>query len=243
LKYSLSKSCLQNELLLDRLVSICSTILLKHTNIANACYILADATHYNSPSLVECLHGYIAANLETFLENHMLDDLPVDLIKRLAEFIRMKQLEELPVSRSGRIVELAMQKHSEWLAQQDIPQPIVHPVRYGLHKASPKLSPPSPGRKLHRQPSGLGSPLPSPLMRPQAPGRFPPSGDDIFVMDESDPLPALNLDQIKPSSMKQEAGLSSVWKPSTAPRFVFFILSSPSTIPCCGQDRPEGHHG
>jgi len=221
----------QNELLLDRLVVLCSTVILKYTNITTACYSLADATHFHSPLLVESLHSYIAANMEIFLENHMLDDMPVELIYRLAKFVRKKQADKSPVSRSNQIVETAMQNQSDWLALQDIPQPIIQANRHGLYKLSPKLSPSSPNKKPHRRTSALGSPLPSPTIHPRA--SHPPSQGDIFVMDEAESLPAFNLDHIQPVSTRSNVGgpaptQTMAWKASSSVRFVMCLLVQPA---------------
>ena len=206
-------------------------MILKYTNITTACYSLADATHFHSPLLVESLHSYIAANMEIFLENHMLDDMPVELIYRLAKFVRKKQADKSPVSRSNQIVETAMQNQSDWLALQDIPQPIIQANRHGLYKLSPKLSPSSPNKKPHRRTSALGSPLPSPTIHPRA--SHPPSQGDIFVMDEAESLPAFNLDHIQPVSTRSNVGgpaptQTMAWKASSSVRFVMCLLVQPA---------------
>ena len=213
--------------MLDRLVILCSTVILEHTDITNACYILANATHFNSPLLVESLHGYMSANMEILLENHMLDDMPPVLIKCLAEFVYKKQVEKSPEARSMLTVEAALEKHSEWLEQQDIPEPIIPLDRHAPHKASPKLSPSSPSRKLHRRPSALGSLLSSPTICAQPTSHLPPV-DGVFNTDEQDLFSSFNLDRIQPLSASLDTNQTSrpaaAWKANLVPRFVVYTL-------------------
>lgn len=86
---------------------------------------------------------------------------------------------------------------ARWLAEQDIPKPIVRTARQEREvnakmAMSPRLSP-----KRSRKASGPTSPMSSPLVRPAqktatASGP-PPQGDDLFAMDDADFVPALNL--------------------------------------------------
>ncbi|KAH0836900.1 hypothetical protein J3R83DRAFT_8715 [Lanmaoa asiatica] len=64
-----------NELLLTRLVLLCSRIVLKYLNVYNACYLLTDAVHFNAVDLVESIQSYMTANIEMLLESRILDDL------------------------------------------------------------------------------------------------------------------------------------------------------------------------
>lgn len=53
------------ELLLDRLVLVCSTVILRHTTIYNVCSLLDSAGFYNAYALRDSLQHYIAQNMET----------------------------------------------------------------------------------------------------------------------------------------------------------------------------------
>ncbi|THH16852.1 hypothetical protein EW146_g3853 [Bondarzewia mesenterica] len=177
-----------NELLLDRLLLICSSVLLNHVNIHNVCRILSDAAHLHCPPLIKRLHWYMAVNMETLLESQMLDELTPRLVKDLSISIREGQLEKSPAARSGCLVDGVMKKNEEWLTLQDIPQPI---ARSAPNKYSPKLSP----KRSHRRPSV--DPFPSPSVRPAIITSRPPqpvSSNDVFEMDDADLVPALNLD-------------------------------------------------
>ncbi|GJE90521.1 hypothetical protein PsYK624_066610 [Phanerochaete sordida] len=90
-----------NELLLDRMVLLCSRVIQQRITIANATSILAEASLFHATALVQSVQGYIASNLETLLERRLLDALPADLVKQLAAFVRAAQEVKAPVARTG----------------------------------------------------------------------------------------------------------------------------------------------
>ncbi|KAL5492938.1 hypothetical protein ACEPAI_4386 [Sanghuangporus weigelae] len=222
------------ELLLDRLLLVCSSVILQFLNINNACAILSDASHFNAKQLVSSVHGYLAWNLETLLESRMLDDLPVHLLRQLADFIRARQSEKLPVTRSEMMVEKALETWKDWLALQDIPQTIV-PGRksYAGHtRHSPKLSPEmvAATSKRNRRTSAVQSSTsyspPQDLHHPITPPSAPiqktveASSDDIFMMDDVQDVPPLNLSSAQDSTSSvtpkdghlRASGTYSPWK-------------------------------
>ncbi|TFY78752.1 hypothetical protein EWM64_g5263 [Hericium alpestre] len=198
-----------NELLLDQLLLICSDILLKYVNLNNVCSVLADAAYLHCLPLVESLHRYLAVNIEPLLESRLLDDLTPRLIKDLSRDVQLLQLEKSPVSRSERLVREAMSKNEAWLAEQDIPHPIIPRT---ANKGSPRLSP-----KMSRRPSIPSSPLTSPTVRPNSSSRasqLTMSGDDLFVMDD---VPALNLDTAGGDAGASDSVLrGSPWRKTTS---------------------------
>jgi hypothetical protein len=205
----------QNELLLDRLVLLCSAVILKWTDINNACYILSDASHFHAQQLVESIQGYIAANLETLLESRMLDDLTPALIKQLSNFVTRKQKEKSPKVRSNFMVDRAMAIHGDWLALQDIPEPIIPSSRFPARKDAP-LSPDPSKRRQSRTASVSNSPGVSPVITAQASSTI----DDIFDMDDTEAvvLPAPSIDPL--SSTVAPTSTVPVWKASSTPRSV-----------------------
>lgn len=233
----------QNELLLDRLVLLCSSVILANTNISNACYILSDATHYHAQQLIERLQAYITVNLESFLESRILDEIPYTLVKQLSTYVRAKHTEKSPFSRSNAFVNDMMQKHAEWLAEQDLPEPIVRRSAMMLLPAKSsagsskgggfveKISPPILGRM---KPSvSMTFPSTQPVMAPQSTLRRPPVGDDVFVMDEMDTAHSFipdsgSLPSSSPSAMATPASVPSpVWKASVSTRSVHLYLITP----------------
>lgn len=210
----------QNELLLDRLVLICSFVILKRVTVTNACSILAEASQFDAVPLIRQLQRYISINLETLLEVHMLDDLPIDLVKQLSTFIRTEQEIKSPVSRSGVLTNNALEANKAWLALQDIPTPIVRTSTSRIEgRNAAKLSPSGLGRKGGRSGSALvTSPPPSPAVRPQIEARqsqvaAATNDGEMFMMDDN--VPALALDQAQASQApKGGAG----WKVPSAPK-------------------------
>ncbi|ETW78515.1 hypothetical protein HETIRDRAFT_324419 [Heterobasidion irregulare TC 32-1] len=181
-----------NELLLDRLLLVCSSVLLQYVNVNNVCNILVDAAYLQCAPLVKCLHQYMAVNMEALLESRMLDDLDPRLIRALSMSICDQQISKSPVSRSGRLLSEAMNKNTQWLALQDIPRPIVCSAQI---KDSPRLSPKRSRRSFVDQ-------FGSPSIRAHASSAQPISGDDMFQMDDADVVPTLNLNAGSPWKSK-----------------------------------------
>lgn len=204
-----------NELLLDGLVLLCSKVILGLLSPYNACYILTDAIHYNAVDLVKSIESYITANLEMFLELEILDDLETLAVRHLAGFIRSQQAEKTPLMRSNRLAKEAVGRHQEWLANQDIPEPFVPIPRVSqVQKDSPGTSKPRARPILH-------SPSSSPSLMPSLPSKSGSRdivGDELFVMDDSDAVPTLDLNVPQPgfptSPMNQYATTTPrpVWK-------------------------------
>ncbi|KAI0057376.1 hypothetical protein BV25DRAFT_1973088 [Artomyces pyxidatus] len=202
-----------NELLLDRLVLICASIVLDYLNIHNVCSVFAEAALLDCLPFLESLQQYMAVNMETLLESRMLDDLDPRLIRQLLQSIRLQQSDKLPTTRSNRLVEQAMERNREWLDQQDIPEAIIRTVH---HKESPRLSP-----RTTRRPSLPTSPVNSPFMKPDVSRstQAAPVGDDIFAMDDSDFVPTLNLDASPGVDVQNTPYKPGPWKAkSTAPK-------------------------
>ena len=143
--------------------------------------------------------------MESFLETRILDEIPYTLVKQLAKFVRAKQMEKSPFSRSDAFVNEMMKKYAEWLAEQDIPRPIVraNALMIPHARASAGSSLLKKGRSMEKlSPLMFGSRmkpsinLTSPSTEPTTPGRLIttpqhtlrhlPLGDDVFVMDEMD---------------------------------------------------------
>jgi inhibitor of Bruton tyrosine kinase len=201
-------------------------VILNHTSIYNALYILADATHLHAEQLAERLQSYVTVNVEAFLDGGMLDDVPHALVEQLSQFAQQKQVEKSSISRSNILAQRALETHAEWLALQDIPSTIHRPTHLPSRKSltNVNLSPPGPSRKT-RLPV---SPPQSPNIQPERTIRRPPSGDDIFVMDDADAPPSFSLDQPQPTTPTSKcsnavASLSPIWKAPSVPRYVQFI--------------------
>ncbi|KAJ6490484.1 hypothetical protein DFH09DRAFT_374031 [Mycena vulgaris] len=207
LEFMFDVMAVADELLLDRLVLLCSAVILKWTDINNVCYILTDASYFHAQQLVESIQGYMAANMETLLEGRMLDDLTPALIKQLSAFVVRKQTEKSPKARSSYIVDRAMAVHGDWLALQDIPEPIIPSSRFPARRDAAPLSPDPSKRRRSRTASLSNSPVIAAQVSSSA-------IDDIFEMDDTEavvePAPAV--------AVESAASAVPVWKASSAPR-------------------------
>lgn len=150
----------------------------------NACYLLADAIHFNAVDLADRIQSYMTANLELLLESRILDDLDPRVARKLSEHARAKQTAQSPASRSNRLGLAALEKHKEWLALQDIPVTVIPSQKLWSGKDSPKMSPPSSVKKAAGRPLMYYSPTMSPVLRSSVTLQQPPMGDEIFAMDD-----------------------------------------------------------
>ena len=169
---------------------------------------------------MESVQGYMTANMESLLESRMLDDMPYALVKQLAKFARQQQLEKSPFSRSGLFIEKAMEKHAEWLKLQDVPEPIV-----AFHKTGPRKETAVSRVKLSPPGSGSNKKTVESIERPnsatpQRTLRRPPSGDDVFIMDEPESPGAESM----PLTPQAPPTSPPVWKAATVPRYVLLLM-------------------
>lgn len=213
----------QTELLLDRLILICSTVILRHVTVMNVCSLLADASYLNASNLVRSLQNYMAKNMECLLENRLVEDMDFDLIAQLGKAVRKEQSQKLPVSRSALLVNRGLEKHAGWLALQDIPQPIPRSSKAILApRHSPRLSPTTP---TVSKPS-LTRPLKIVPESPKAQSKVDKvTSDDVFVMDDEGIPPlfigspertiTISSDLIQPSASRSAA--SPAWKAKSVP--------------------------
>ncbi|KAI8963225.1 hypothetical protein F5Y11DRAFT_320229 [Daldinia sp. FL1419] len=105
-----------NELMLDRLSQICQKVIGRFVNTRNISNLLniispCSVTEFKDKGL-----EYICLQMESMLENHLLDDLDEDLLLELDEVVRDNQLARCPFARSGRADLLLHERHPE-LAQ------------------------------------------------------------------------------------------------------------------------------
>ncbi|KAI9440915.1 hypothetical protein H4582DRAFT_1811180 [Lactarius indigo] len=191
-----------NELLLDRLLLICSSILVKYITINNISAVYMEAASLHCEQLMDSLHQYMSVNMETLLEARLLDDLPPRLVRQLSSAVRGFQAAKSPFSRMQFPVNLAaaVHAHHEWIAKQDIPGPIV--------RSQPK-SQPKPSPKASRKSSLPTSPGSKPTL-PRTP-LLSNTGEDLFAMDEA-LVPPLNLDSTASTSELGQTPKAGPWK-------------------------------
>lgn len=130
--------------------------------------------------------------MEALLEARMLEALPYALVKELARSVQARQIEKAPFARGGASIAALLEHHAAWLALQDIPEPTMrHTVGEWRRDGAPsRVKCPVPAKETHTL-------------------RRPPSGDDIFLMDEAD-TPKITADTGVQSAL--------VWKAHGAPK-------------------------
>ena len=149
--------------------------------------------------------------METFLQNHMLDEFPDVLVEELAQYVKTRQLEKSPFSRSDSFMNQLLAKHAEWLVEH-IPSDIVRTASSGSSRAEgiadmtgkTSLKPPIATKTAHASKNSGKS------LRP------PPSGDDIFFMDDqkNSGHPASDKKPVVWANLR----IPSMWKPTFTPR-------------------------
>lgn len=183
-------------LMLDRLSQICQQVMGRFANTRNIAHLLnaigpCAVTEFKDVGL-----EYICLQLETMLENHLLDELDEDLLLELDEVVRDNQAAQSPFVRSGR-AELLLHENNPWLAEEIDEERQIRikemsfkaqreeekklssatKAKYGgLDEARPATPTPDRVRKASRSDRNEAS---SPGLRPKA-----SQGDLIFHMDE-----------------------------------------------------------
>ncbi|KAB5589549.1 BTB domain and ankyrin repeat protein [Ceratobasidium theobromae] len=173
-----------NELMLEQLTQICSSVILRHVTLSNCTTILTEASPMHSPKLKARLHKYLAVNMETLLEKRYLDDMAFSALKDLATFVREQQAAKHPHARSGVWIAEIMEKHKGWLELQDFPRIVVRTAPPGRQpKTSPSLSPAAPASpKAPRRISSFN--LQSTPRKSSAGKSSDRLHDGMFAMDE-----------------------------------------------------------
>ena len=105
----------------------------------NAAALGAEASFHNAQDLKTSIFHYIACNLETMMENGLLDDMDIRILNDLTNFVRDRQAEKLPLTRSGILLDMAMEKYRDWIVLQDFPEPRLRYPRE-IKPKSPRLT-------------------------------------------------------------------------------------------------------
>lgn len=105
-----------NELMLDRLSQICQYVIGKFVTTRNISLLLNEISSCSVTSFKNAGLEYLCLQLESMLENHLLDDLDEDLSLELDETVRDNQLAHFPFARSGRAELLLHEKYPDLAA-------------------------------------------------------------------------------------------------------------------------------
>ncbi|TEA13379.1 BTB/POZ domain-containing protein 1 [Colletotrichum sidae] len=102
-----------NELMLDRLSQICQRVIGRFVNSRNVALLLNEISPCAVTEFKDAGLEYACLQMETMLENHLLDDLEEDLMEELDRVVRGNQLARYPFARSGRAELLLFEKDSD----------------------------------------------------------------------------------------------------------------------------------
>ncbi|KAE8556144.1 hypothetical protein EYB25_000844 [Talaromyces marneffei] len=109
-----------NELMVDRLAQVCQKMLGQFVNTRNVCQLLNAVAPCTVTEFKEAALEYICLNLETLLENRLLDDLEEDLMNELDEICQENQLARYPVSRGRNSEEALLERYPELVTSIEI---------------------------------------------------------------------------------------------------------------------------
>ncbi|TVY90874.1 BTB/POZ domain-containing protein [Lachnellula willkommii] len=209
-----------NELMLDRLSQICQQTIGRFVSTRNVCYLLNAIAPCSITEFKDAALEYICLQLESMLENHLMNDLDEDLVYELDEVVRANQLACLPFAKSERAELLLHARHPNLagdideerqrrlrdmafranLRDDDNRQSSSFRARVGspddLMSASPSQE------KLRRKSKGLRNEPFSPIIRPKD-----STVDLMFDMDDDEPFgdgnsTSLSLDPVRESTAK-----------------------------------------
>ncbi|KAJ5051757.1 uncharacterized protein L3040_001529 [Drepanopeziza brunnea f. sp. 'multigermtubi'] len=100
-----------DELMLDRLSQVCQQVLGRFVNARNVGILLNAIGPCAVTAFKDAALEYICLQLESMLENHLLNELDEDLLLDLNEVVRANQLNCLPFAKSGRAELLLHERH------------------------------------------------------------------------------------------------------------------------------------
>ncbi|TVY27543.1 BTB/POZ domain-containing protein [Lachnellula hyalina] len=195
-----------NELMLDRLSQICQQTIGRFVSTRNVCYLVNAIAPCSITEFKDAALEYVCLQLESMLENHLMNDLDEDLVYELDEIVRANQLACLPFAKSERAELLLHARHPSLagdideerqrrlrdmafranLRDDDNRQSSSFRARLGSPDDFMSVSPSQ--EKLRRTSKGLRNEPFSPIIRPKD-----STVDLMFDMDDDEPLGSRNL--------------------------------------------------
>lgn len=190
-----------NYLMLDRLSQICQQVMGRFVNIRNVSHLLNAISPCSITEFKDAGLEYICLQLETMLENHLLDELDEDLLLDLDEVVRDNQAAQSPFVKSGQ-ADLILHDNNPRLAEDidEERQIRVKEMAYKAHKEEERrFSVPAKTKYGSLDDSTPVTPTPDRVRRVMQGSRNEPfspdlrskgsRGDLIFDMDDEDPSP------------------------------------------------------
>ncbi|CDR98796.1 uncharacterized protein SPSC_01410 [Sporisorium scitamineum] len=188
-----------NELLLDKLKLVVSSLLRKRILAHTVGAVMTEADFYKADQLKDITMDYCTKSMEALLEGGRLNELDNGMVRALTVYVRQKQDEKLHRSFAEDRLAALVEKHREFYDDLDIPPPSLHLV---VNKVRPKKgsggvgikSPPLLAQDSGRRPSStrfrVSSPASPNASRPVSAGISQRSMDndtsEMFSMDEDE---------------------------------------------------------
>ncbi|TKY85735.1 hypothetical protein EX895_005275 [Sporisorium graminicola] len=188
-----------NELLLDKLKLVVSSLLRKRILAHTVGAVMTEADFYKADQLKDITMDYSTKSMEALLEGGRLNELDNGMIRALTVYVRQKQDEKLHRSFAEDRLAALVEKHREFYDDLDIPPPSLHLV---VNKVRPRKGSGVPGVKSpsllaqdsnRRQSTArfrVSSPASPDVLRPVGAGIsqrvMPDDASEVFSMDEDE---------------------------------------------------------
>ncbi|PWY99758.1 hypothetical protein BCV70DRAFT_161852 [Testicularia cyperi] len=227
-----------NELLLDKLKLVASSLLRKRVMSHTVGAVMTEADFYNADQLKDITMDYCTRSMETLLEGGMLNHLDANILRALTEFVRRRQDEKLRRTVASDRLTALIELHRDYYDDLDIPPPSLHLLADRVQPKkgsalstlrSPTLTPHDSGGRRAGVRAAL-SPISSPPLRPVVGAsiamRTSSSGpgvesSEIFAMDEDDVAATPRRD----SALRSGSTSSSPW--ASLPQVAHLSLDDP----------------
>ncbi|SJX62834.1 uncharacterized protein SRS1_13663 [Sporisorium reilianum f. sp. reilianum] len=188
-----------NELLLDKLKLVVSSLLRKRILAHTVGAVMTEADFYKADQLKDITMDYSTKSMEALLEGGRLNELDNGMIRALTVYVRQKQDEKLHRSFAEDRLAALVEKHREFHDDLDIPPPSLHLVvnKVRLKKGSGVAgikSPPLLAQDSTRRQSNarfrVSSPASPDALRPVSAGitqrSMADDASEVFSMDEDE---------------------------------------------------------
>jgi hypothetical protein len=240
-----------NELLLDKLKLVCSSLLRRRVLPTNVASLLSNAEFFHALPLKEATIDYISRTMETLLEGGMLDELELKLVRDLTRLVRRKQDERMHRTQNADYLAALVLKHQEYFESLDIPPPSLNLVSQRVGRRpprSPSWRPQDASTPARRVRSSM-SPGASPEVRATGLPAAAQNDAGLFSMDEDEAAsPGLAAALAASRAMMQPSNLSlgpsrastpgsTPWRSRTVEADKSVLSVSPKAAPAA---RPPG---
>ncbi|KAJ1033015.1 hypothetical protein NDA16_000294 [Ustilago loliicola] len=188
-----------NELLLDKLKLIVSSLLRKRILAHTVGAVMTEADFYKADQLKDITMDYCTKSMEALLEGGRLNELDYGMLRALTVYVRQKQDEKLHRRFAEDRLAALVEKHREFYDDLDIPPPSLHLIvnKVRAKKASgvagvksPPLLAQDSDRRRSTSRFGISSPASPDALRPIGGGisqrSMADDASEVFSMDEED---------------------------------------------------------